>query len=359
MLQTYSFYSQRVLPLTLAMTIALFHSFHGITQCNIELGFLIEPACPFQSDGVITVIPTQGTPPYQYYWENDTVFTNKLMGLDVGTYSVTVTDALDCSVVGSVILMAATRPEVQSEVQDASCFGANDGQLTIIAHDPSLFFKVGSLPASPQKEYNNLFPGGDQYFVIDTFGCAWVQFYFIDAPKKIVFDLPNSFEVPACDSVQIPFESPNQAWKLQWSPATFVSCMDCESPFVLPLNDTTFFLTITDTSGCQAKDSIRAYVDFQAQAVLPNAFTPNEDDLNDNFYVIGKCAEEVLVLRIFDRWGELVFEKSNTPPNDPFYGWNGKYKGKEANSDVYIYFAKVKMPDGREIELKGDLTLLR
>ncbi|MBK9013048.1 MAG: gliding motility-associated C-terminal domain-containing protein [Saprospiraceae bacterium] len=104
---------------------------------------------------------------------------------------------------------------------------------------------------------------------------------------------------------------------------------------------------------------MRVRVNFRPRADLPNAFSPNGDSKNDVFYVIGKCAGEVRVLRVFDRWGELVFEKSNTPPNDSLYGWDGKFKGEDANSDVYVYFAIVKMPDGSEVELKGDLTLLR
>ncbi len=328
-------------------------------SCDLHLSFLTDLACPFAFDGAVTVNPSGGIAPYIYTWENDTVFTNQLTGLDVGTYLVTVTDAAGCVVVDSVQLGTATRPEVSSEVQDASCFGVNDGVLTIVADDPSLQFLVRDHPLSSQTVFDSLWPGGDQFFVVDIFGCEWVNFYFVDAPDKIQLSLPNSIEVPTCDSVQIPFTPPNPAWALEWSPANLVSCTDCADPFVLPLSDTTLLLTVTDSLGCKATDSLRVRVNFRPRADLPNAFSPNGDSKNDVFYVIGKCAGEVRVLRVFDRWGELVFEKSNTPPNDPLYGWDGKFKGEDANSDVYVYFAIVKMPDGSEVELKGDLTLLR
>ena len=328
-------------------------------SCDLQITLLTQTPCPLLFNGSITAVPSGGVPPYIYTWQNDTVFTNQLTHLDVGTYLVTVTDVTGCAVVDSVTLVAATRPEVESEVQDASCFGVNDGTLTIVADDPSLLFSVeGALPNS-QVFYKNIWPGGYQYIVTDTFGCTWPEVYFIDAPNKITLQLPNILQIQSCDSVQIELASPKPSWSFDWQPATSLSCTDCPNPFALPLTNTTYLLTVTDTSGCKAMDSIKVRVEFEAMAALPNAFSPNGDGLNDVFYVIGKCAQEVQVLRVFDRWGELVFEKSNTPPNDPLYGWDGSFRGEGAMSDVYIYFAKVRLPDSSEVELRGDLTLLR
>ncbi|MCF8247466.1 MAG: gliding motility-associated C-terminal domain-containing protein [Saprospiraceae bacterium] len=328
-------------------------------SCNTQLTLFSEAPCPLQFDGTISVTPTCGVPPYNYHWQNDTVFTNQLTNLDVGTYFVTVTDVTGCITVDSVVLEAATRPAVMSEVQHASCFGVNDGALTIVADDPTLNFSFQGSTPSPQTFYDSLWGGGDQYFVIDTFGCEWVQFFQIDAPSKINLQLPNELEVPSCDSVQIEIPSAQPNWSYEWLPAASISCTDCPSPFVLPLSNTTYILTVTDTSGCKATDSIALKVDFEATALVPNAFSPNADGINDEFFVIGKCVESVQVLRVFDRWGEMVFEESNTPTNDPLYGWDGKFKGKDVNSDVYVYFAVIKMPNGSEVELRGDLTLLR
>lgn len=328
-------------------------------SCDIQLDLQTEIACPFQLDGSVTVVPVGGVPPYTYNWENDTVSTNTLTNLNVGTYYVTVTDVTGCSAVDSVMLEAAMRPKIGIETQDASCFGVNDGMLTISTDDPDLQFLVAGHPLSSQTVFESLWPGGDQFFVVDTFGCQWVNFYFIEAPEKLVLDLPPSLEIESCDSVKIEWTGFQESWQFEWSPSELVSCADCPDPFVLPLSDTTLVLTVTDTNGCKANDQIRLLANYQVQAALPNAFSPNGDSKNDVFFVLGKCAEKVLLLRVFDRWGNLVFEKSNTPPNDPLYGWDGKVNGKDAPSDVYVYQAKILLPDGREIERKGDLTLLR
>lgn len=326
---------------------------------SFQLNLETQIACPFANDGVVTAVPTGGAPPYTFEWTNSTISSNQLASLDVGTYSVTVTDANGCAVIGSVELEAAQRPEVSTETQDASCFGVNDGSITIMAADPTLKFIVQGAPASPQTFYQNLWPGGDQYFVVDTFGCSWVQFYLIDSPDKIVLNLPNSIEAEMCDSVQIKAESPNSPLTYSWTPTDDLSCTDCPDPIASPFTNTTYFLTVQDSNGCSATDSTHVLVNFEGKAYIPNAFSPNNDGINDVFYVLSRCVTEVRIIRVFDRWGELVFEKSNTPPNDPLYGWNGKFRGKDMNADVFVYHVVVVLADGSLQEYKGDVTLLR
>ena len=65
------------------------------------------------------------------------------------------------------------------------------------------------------------------------------------------------------------------------------------------------------------------------------------------------------VLSIFNRWGEIVFEKRNFPINDPGYGWDGSFKGKPPQSDVYIYQAEVYCSNGELIKLAGNISLIQ
>ena len=116
---------------------------------------------------------------------------------------------------------------------------------------------------------------------------------------------------------------------------------------------------IEDTDGCKAVDSILITVEFTPKVYVPNVFSPNNDGLNDTFYLFGDGIAEVKILRIFDRWGEKVFEKANFPANEPLYGWDGYFKGKPMNSDVYAYYATINFLDGSEKIVKGDVTLLR
>lgn len=87
---------------------------------------------------------------------------------------------------------------------------------------------------------------------------------------------------------------------------------------------------------------------------IPNAFSPNNDGENDVFIVEGRHRIAEIELKVFNRWGELVFES-----NDPEVGWDGYYKGVLQEMDAYVYWARIVYVSTREVFEKGNLTLLR
>jgi gliding motility-associated-like protein len=86
---------------------------------------------------------------------------------------------------------------------------------------------------------------------------------------------------------------------------------------------------------------------------VPNAFTPNGDGENDVLYVRGELIEGML-FRVFDRWGEMVFEST-----DRLIGWDGTFRGKQLDPDVYDYYLKAICIDGDESIIKGNITLMK
>lgn len=109
--------------------------------------------------------------------------------------------------------------------------------------------------------------------------------------------------------------------------------------------------------GCKKSDTIYIYVKEivcgEPDIFIPNAFTPNADNTNDNLYVRGNNIEE-FVFRIYDRWGELMFETS-----DQSVGWDGTYKGKECDPAVYDYYFEATCIDQEKFFKKGNITLIR
>jgi gliding motility-associated-like protein len=341
-----------------ALCLASFCGANG--QCSFNLQMQTELACPFAFDGTVTANVTGGNGPFTYQWGIDTVFSNQLTGLDVGTYAVTVTDANGCSEVAQAVLEAVQRPDVSATTVGVSCFGVSDGSVSFLTADNTLTFSLLGSDFSSQNVYESLGSGGYQYFFRDTSGCEWLQFFDISTPPKIIVEMPTSLTSERCDSVQIEPVLNVEDASFTWSPDTYLSCTDCPDPMVEnPFTTTTYRLTVVDSNGCTATDSVEVRVEFEERAHIPNAFSPNGDNLNDSFFVLGNCVEEVRLLRIFDRWGKEVFTSKNGPPRDPTAGWDGKLKGEEAASDVYIYKVIVLLGDGTEKEYKGDLTLLR
>ena len=91
--------------------------------------------------------------------------------------------------------------------------------------------------------------------------------------------------------------------------------------------------------------------------VFPNAFTPNGDGTNDVFRPVFPCEVVFSNLKVFSRWGELVFET-----NEPLTGWDGRINGLDAPSDVYVWrveYEAIRSGEQLHFVAKGGVTLLR
>jgi len=145
-----------------------------------------------------------------------------------------------------------------------------------------------------------------------------------------------------------------------WTPDNDLSCNNCPLPNALIKNDIRYVVNVTNIYGCSASDSINIKVFCtDAQVFIPNGFSPDGDGINDILMVRGKGILSVKSFRIFNRWGEVVFEKINFPPNNPAYGWNGKIKGIEGPPDVFVYTAEVICDNGTAYTYKGNVSLIK
>ncbi len=146
----------------------------------------------------------------------------------------------------------------------------------------------------------------------------------------------------------------------QWTPTDDLSCADCNTPVATIKKNRTYQAKVTNEFGCVAIDSMNVKPFCEsAQVFIPNAFTPDGDGLNDVLMVRGKGIALVRSFRIFSRWGELVFEKTNFQPNDPAFGWDGRIRGTTGPAEVYVYMADVVCDNDLVNTYKGNVTLLR
>lgn len=147
-----------------------------------------------------------------------------------------------------------------------------------------------------------------------------------------------------------------------WSPVEGLSDPATAEPTITPSSPgaTTYTVRISDdVSSCIAMDSVRINVvdpnELDCNTVyLPNAFTPNGDNLNDTYGISNPYAlQELVSFEIFDRWGGRVFFT-----NDPFERWNGSFKGTPVNSGVMLYKV-VFVCNGEEKVTTGSVTIMR
>ncbi len=171
--------------------------------------------------------------------------------------------------------------------------------------------------------------------------------------------LPGLITIQNGFPVTIPATYSSNVISWVWNPATGLSCTDCPTPEANPKIRTRYQVVFTDVNGCRNAGFVEIMVICKnSNLFIPNTFSPNGDGSNDVFYPRGVGLDRVKVLRIFNRWGEVVFERKDFPVNDPTAGWNGTFKGKKPLADVYVYQAEVYCENGEIIILNGNISLI-
>lgn len=146
------------------------------------------------------------------------------------------------------------------------------------------------------------------------------------------------------------------AYSYEWLPKEWGFAADSVA-LAHPASDTWFEARAYDSLGCYV--SKRVFVKVLSNACdepfifVPNSFTPNNDGKNDVLLVNGNFID-VMLFRIYDRWGKLIFESTQ-----PKQGWDGTLGGVNADTGVYGYYVEATCFDGKTFFKKGNITLIR
>ncbi|MEO7531532.1 MAG: gliding motility-associated C-terminal domain-containing protein [Sediminibacterium sp.] len=148
--------------------------------------------------------------------------------------------------------------------------------------------------------------------------------------------------------------------KWVWKSPIELSCRNCATPQAKISNDVDITVSAINIYGCVSTDtiSIKTFCG-STELFVPNAFSPDGDGINDVLLVQGKGIKLIKSFRIFSRWGEMVFEKSNFLPGDRASSWDGTVRGKPASSDVFVYMAEVICEKGLPSSFKGNVAILK
>ncbi|WP_462243972.1 gliding motility-associated C-terminal domain-containing protein [Ferruginibacter sp.] len=145
-----------------------------------------------------------------------------------------------------------------------------------------------------------------------------------------------------------------------WTPTQSIVQNNFPGITVKPRETTEYTVEVSNAGGCKTRDRVTVFVICNgANVFIPNTFSPNSDGNNDIFYPRGTGLFSIKTLRIFNRWGEVVFEKNNFMPNNATAGWNGTYKGKQQNPDVFVYTADILCDNSTVMTLKGNVALIQ
>jgi gliding motility-associated-like protein len=147
-------------------------------------------------------------------------------------------------------------------------------------------------------------------------------------------------------------------WK--WLPAQWLSCGSCAEPVAAPKDRVTYSVIATNEGNCTATDKVNVNILCNdANVYLPNTFSPNADGVNDVFYTRGRGLFNIASFKVFNRWGQIVFQRKDGTANNPSDGWDGTLNGLPLQPDVYVYLVEVVCYNGTIFPFKGNVSLIR
>ncbi|MGC4101992.1 PKD domain-containing protein [Ferruginibacter sp.] len=145
-----------------------------------------------------------------------------------------------------------------------------------------------------------------------------------------------------------------------WTPTQSIVRYNNPGVTVQPRETTEYTVEVRNAGGCKTRDRVTVFVICNgANVFIPNTFSPNGDGVNDVFYPRGTGLFSIKTLRIFNRWGEVVYEKNGFMPNDVNAGWNGTVKGIRQNPDVFVYTVDILCDNSTVLTLKGNVALIQ
>jgi len=192
------------------------------------------------------------------------------------------------------------------------------------------------------------------YTYTSSLGCDSIVIYDIIVSSLPSFSITNDgTSINLGESVNLAVMPGISGTTYSWDPPEGLSCLFCQNPIASPEESTWYYVTVTNSSGCQSTDSVYIEVDASSNIYVPNVFSPNEDGNNDYYFVRGKGIKQ-FNLAIYNRWGQKVFESETIEK-----GWDGTKDGSILNQGVFVYKLHVVFHNGEIFKQTGNITLVR
>ncbi|HUC82999.1 MAG TPA: gliding motility-associated C-terminal domain-containing protein, partial [Flavisolibacter sp.] len=220
--------------------------------------------------------------------------------------------------------------------------------------------KTANVQYPPAMFYND----AGQFFihteVVNSSGCKDTEIKRLLVNPLPTVKLPATLTTRTGTPVQIPATYFGGVVNYTWTNGESLNCTTCPEPVASPKFNTNYRVDFIDSNGCRNNGNVQVVVFCNNDNVfVPNTFSPNGDGSNDVFYVRGKGLSRVKTLRIFNRWGQVVFEKANFAVNDASAGWNGSYNGAKPVADVYVYQLEIWCDNSTVVKFEGNIALIQ
>lgn len=321
---------------------------------------VLHPTCEDYADGFISASVTGGTRPYQYAigtdaFRNEEYFTK----LKSGTYTLSVKDQNNCTIDTLFVLKGYPGIVLDSVLsQMPTCFGKADAsfRLFVSGGTPPIRFVSNDIGGDTltQAAFNQLKAGTYIVKAIDSVRCAKDFSVNIWQPEELKLNLSvvnnDCTGMDNGGSITVDVSGGTSPYRYLWS---YENKTDS---FVRGLVNGSYSVLVQDRNDCRDSSETTIGYDNCCTPSIPNAFTPNNDGINDIFRILYRGNIVLKEFIIYNRYGQQVFATTNINT-----GWDGTFLGQAELVGVYYYYLRLICGNNmdKEVMFKGDVTLIR
>lgn len=329
--------------------------------CLLQIRINAQAAGCTTNNGKIEVTTTFEKGEVTYRWSHpDMGDSARVMNLSPGSYWVEVADDY-CFVRDTIDIGVNEIRGVSYNLKQSLCTaGVTRLEIgSVTGGKPPYLFYLDGQSWDPSSE-GSLEGGSHTLQVTDAEGCEYEETFHV-TPADFI-RVMEDVEIKRGQELRLSATIAGNAGQLQyhWRSKEGILCQQCTVWTINPEASGKYLFEVTDPDGCKFSDEVQVTVSEQKLYYIPNAFTPNQDGVNDGFqvYDVHDLIEEIVSLEIFDRRGVKIFTASHFPSNEEITDFSD-IMSQAIAPQVYMYLMRVRFRQGYERQIKGDFILLR
>jgi hypothetical protein len=316
------------------------------------------------ADGMASAEATGGTAPYAFLWQHGANGA-QVTGLASGWYALSVVDAQQCVTTTQVWVDEPPLLVVQPLAQPASCLEVADGSILAMAIGGVAPYQFIWNNGQGGASLEDLASGAYSVTVSDAHGCTASGGAVITEMLTPAVDLGLDQTLNLGEELVLTAQTnipPHEILDYTWAgTGGSAQCADCDEFRFIPIKSGCQRVLVRSQSGCQASDEVCFQILPKRRIYVPNVFHADNAEGINSFFTIYSDASVLRIryLKIFDRWGEQLFQAENIQTNHEPSGWDGRFRGEATNPGVFVWVAELEFVDGEILTLYGDVTLVR